>query len=795
MAIRTLGSRYLLDEPIGQGGMGVVWRGRDKVVGTDYAIKVLRQEYATDADAVTRFVRERTVLMKFRHPAVVSVHDMIVEGDKLALVMDLVVGGDLNGYQRRCGGRLPASDAARIGAQICDGLAAAHAAGIVHRDLKPANVLLDNDQVRLADFGVARIVGDQSATTTGTVLGTAAYLAPELLTGSQASPACDVYALGITLYEVLAGQPPFGGHVAAIMHHHLETAPARIPGVPDPLWDLVSACLAKKPEDRPTAEELASSLRAPALLGTLSAAAPPAAWPTASAAPPTARQEASVTPPTVRQDAPSAPSQTYAPTVFAPVTPPVAGPDLPTATSLPPAPPPVSPFPAGAGLGSGSLGSAGFGSPGLGQAGAGAGQVGLAPGGWPPNSPPPNSPPLSGPPLSSPPPNSPPLYSPPPNGPQSYSPPPGSPSPGSPLPYSPSPYGPPPAGSRPGAGTMPAGDPQLLGHPQLQGGPPVSGTAQGLSAGATQTAYTGSAFPPQVVGMPGAGAPGSQPTWWPGQQGMPNQQGLPGQPGLPNQQGLSGQPGMRDQSGRRSRQQKLARVKKKQQTPSPAILAGGAAVAVLVVLLVVALVAHLGPFGSGNKTLAGESSPPPGRNTGAAINPTSSASGHPGRDTKSSPPSGKAATKPDHVTKKLVPFGPSLLVDGDFSQPTLQPWNYVVQDAVIASGSGPDKQNAILLTPTPQAAVGQTVTGLTPGASYQVTGWVRTNGTKIAIGALDPADDKINDHALVTTKTWTELSAIYTAPRGVHSATIYCIMAWGGTGYCSDLSFRAMHRA
>jgi serine/threonine protein kinase len=100
MATRTLGSRYLLEQQIGQGGMGVVWRGRDKISGAPFAIKVLRSEYSADPDAVTRFVRERTVLMKFRHPAVVSVHDMIVEGDQLALVMDLVEGGP---GLRRCG--------------------------------------------------------------------------------------------------------------------------------------------------------------------------------------------------------------------------------------------------------------------------------------------------------------------------------------------------------------------------------------------------------------------------------------------------------------------------------------------------------------------------------------------------------------------------------------------------------------------------------------------------------------------------------------------------------------------
>lgn len=271
MTIRTLGSRYLLEEQIGQGGMGVVWRGRDRNAGTQYAIKLLRPEYSADPEAVTRFVRERTVLMRFRHPAVVTVHDMIVEGDQLALVMDLVRGGDLTKHARRHGGTLPPAEVARLSAQICEGLDAAHASGIVHRDLKPANVLLDDGQVRLADFGVARIVGDSSFTSSGIVLGTAAYLAPEMLTGSEPTPACDMYALGITMYEILAGRPPFTGHVAAVMHDHLDTPPARLPDVPGRLWDLVSSCLAKQPQARPTAAALAVALRDPSLVDVLTA--------------------------------------------------------------------------------------------------------------------------------------------------------------------------------------------------------------------------------------------------------------------------------------------------------------------------------------------------------------------------------------------------------------------------------------------------------------------------------------------------------------------------------------------
>jgi serine/threonine protein kinase len=267
MTPQPLGSRYLLEDLIGQGGMGVVWRGRDREIGDPCAIKVLRPEFAADPAAVTRFVRERTALVKFRHPNVVTLRDMIVEGDLLALAMDFVDGGDLSNYRRSCGGRLPPGEALGLTAQICDALGAAHAAGIVHRDLKPANVLLDAGQVRLADFGIARIVGESPATTTGMVIGTFGFMAPEVIRGQEPGPACDVYAAGITLYELLAGVQPFTGQAVAVMHSHLDAAPSRPEGLPDRLWALASACLSKDPAARPSALDLARALRDPALLG------------------------------------------------------------------------------------------------------------------------------------------------------------------------------------------------------------------------------------------------------------------------------------------------------------------------------------------------------------------------------------------------------------------------------------------------------------------------------------------------------------------------------------------------
>jgi hypothetical protein len=263
---QPLGSRYLLDDRIGQGGMGVVWRARDRETGAPYAIKVLRAEYAADPASVARFVRERTALIRFRHPNVVTLHDMIVEGEHLALVMDLVAGGDLDAYRQRSGGVLALGEALALTAQMCDGLAAAHAAGIVHRDLKPANVLLDAGGVRLADFGVARIAGESPATTTGMVIGTAPYLAPEAISGQEPAAAGDVYAAGITLYELLGGTPPFTGQIAAVMHGHLALAPPRPGGLGDRAWELISACLSKDPAARPAAADLARALRDPALL-------------------------------------------------------------------------------------------------------------------------------------------------------------------------------------------------------------------------------------------------------------------------------------------------------------------------------------------------------------------------------------------------------------------------------------------------------------------------------------------------------------------------------------------------
>ena len=259
---RALGSRYFLHDLIGRGGMGTVWRGEDQTTGTGYAIKVLNESVAADPDAVVRFVRERTALISFRHPHVVRLHDMIVEGDTLALVMDLVPGGDLNRLRTARGGRLDPGHAVELTAQVADALAAAHAAGIVHRDVKPANILLRaKDDALLADFGIAQLAAQSGVTPTGMVLGTAEYLAPELIAGGDAGPEGDLYALGVTLYQLVAGAPPCTGHPAAVLHAHIADQPARPPEMDDGLWRVVGQCLRKQPAERPSAAEFAAALR------------------------------------------------------------------------------------------------------------------------------------------------------------------------------------------------------------------------------------------------------------------------------------------------------------------------------------------------------------------------------------------------------------------------------------------------------------------------------------------------------------------------------------------------------
>ncbi len=274
--VRPVGSKYLLEEPLGRGATGTVWRARQRETagaeaavpgqpGETVAIKVLKEELASDPDIVMRFLRERSVLLRLTHPNIVRVRDLVVEGDLLALVMDLVDGPDLHRYLRENGPLTPVA-AALMTAQIADALAVSHADGVVHRDLKPANVLLMQHQGQmhpmLTDFGIARLADSPGLTRTHEFVGTPAYVAPESAEGRPQTSAVDIYGAGILLYELVTGRPPFsGGSALEVLHQHLSAEPRRPSTVPEPLWTVIERCLRKNPEQRPSAENLARGLR------------------------------------------------------------------------------------------------------------------------------------------------------------------------------------------------------------------------------------------------------------------------------------------------------------------------------------------------------------------------------------------------------------------------------------------------------------------------------------------------------------------------------------------------------
>ncbi len=258
-----VGSRYLLDYLIGQGAWGRVCHGRRRGDGAPVAIKVLRAEYAADPEVVSRLLRERTLLQALRHPHLVEVEDLVVEGDTFAVVMELVDGVDLRRVAQR--GELDADEALTLLAQVAQALAHIHAEGVLHRDIKPENILVTRRDgrvwARLTDFGLAWLADGQRLTVASHVVGTPAYLAPELLSGHPYGPAVDVYALGVTAYELLSGQRPFNGeHPMALMRAHLDDQPTRPPGMAENQWRVIQACLAKDPGQRPTAAHLTSQL-------------------------------------------------------------------------------------------------------------------------------------------------------------------------------------------------------------------------------------------------------------------------------------------------------------------------------------------------------------------------------------------------------------------------------------------------------------------------------------------------------------------------------------------------------
>ena len=258
------GSGYQVIRKIGQGASGRVFEGIDRVHGDRVAIKILRSDLDDDAQLVQRFVNERRALTELEHPRIISVRDLIVDQGMLGIVMELATGPTLGEQLAANGPMAPAAGLAVVG-QVAQALAYAHDRGVVHRDIKPDNIILtnvddvDDPGVKVADFGIAKILGESSTSTH--LVGTAHYMAPEFIRDNVLSPSLDVYALGVTLYQTLSGQLPFGtgqDNPYAVVQRHLGSSPAVIPGLDDRVWGFICGMLVKDPADRPPAADVAN---------------------------------------------------------------------------------------------------------------------------------------------------------------------------------------------------------------------------------------------------------------------------------------------------------------------------------------------------------------------------------------------------------------------------------------------------------------------------------------------------------------------------------------------------------
>lgn len=265
-----LNGRYQVKERIGDGGMALVYRATDLRLNRDVAVKMLRPQYAGDADFVQRFNQEATSAAQLAHPNIAQVFDTGRDGETRYIVMELLKPFTLkNRIAHAPGGRLAPEDAIAVAIEIARALGHAHTHGVVHRDIKPQNILFTDDgHVKVTDFGIARALAASGGTATGTILGSPHYLSPEQAQGLPAGPPSDLYSLGVVLYEMLTGRPPYTGETPvaiAVQHVHGDSPSVRglAPSVPVGLEQVVQRAMLRDPQQRfATATEFAAALEA-----------------------------------------------------------------------------------------------------------------------------------------------------------------------------------------------------------------------------------------------------------------------------------------------------------------------------------------------------------------------------------------------------------------------------------------------------------------------------------------------------------------------------------------------------
>jgi serine/threonine protein kinase len=263
-ADRVIADRYALIAPLGRGGMGVVWRAQDAVLGREVAIKevvfpaTMPEQERRPARA--RVMREARAAARLNHPAAVTLYDVVQDQGVTFIVMELVNAPTLADLVRE-EGPLPVERVAEIGAQLASALEVAHQAGIVHRDVKPGNVMVpDTGSAKLADFGIASLQGDPPLTSTGLVIGSPAYMAPEQAKGEPSGPPADFWALGATMFYAVEGEPPFDRGTSIATLAAVVNDPPRRPECAGPLAPLLTALLDKDPASRPSGSTIGAWL-------------------------------------------------------------------------------------------------------------------------------------------------------------------------------------------------------------------------------------------------------------------------------------------------------------------------------------------------------------------------------------------------------------------------------------------------------------------------------------------------------------------------------------------------------